>query len=63
MRLNWLPWRYIVRRAARRYGFVDPLALMANLNRFGEPSEVPAPLELLRAGAIFHARGLAADKK
>ncbi|MFO7905521.1 MAG: hypothetical protein R6U98_22850 [Pirellulaceae bacterium] len=58
MRLNWIPWRYIVRSIARRYGFVDPLSLMANLSRFGEPAEVAAPIELLRAGAVFHARGL-----
>lgn len=55
---SWLPWRYIVRSMARRYGFVDPLALMAHLHRFGEPAEVAAPIELLRAGAVFHARGL-----
>jgi len=58
MWLRWFPWRYIVRSAARRHGFVDPLAVMARLSRFGEPSQVATPIELLRAGAIFHARGL-----
>jgi hypothetical protein len=58
MWLKWLPWRYIIRSAARRHGFVDPLAVLARLSRFGEPSEVVVPMELLRAGATFHARGL-----
>ncbi len=56
--LNWLPWRFIVRRAARSYGFPDPIGLVARLRAFGQPAEVAEPLELLRAGAIFHARGL-----
>jgi len=58
MWLKWLPWRYLIRRTARRHGFVDPLALMARLSQFGQPSEVAVPVELLRAGAVFHARGL-----
>jgi hypothetical protein len=56
--LNWLPWRYILRRAARAHGFLDPLALVARLQRFAQPSEVAEPIELLRAGVVFHARGL-----
>jgi hypothetical protein len=58
MWLNWLPWRYIVRRAARARGFVDPITVLSHLHRFAQPSEVAAPLELLRAGVVFHARGL-----
>jgi len=58
MWLNWLPWRYLVRRAARAQGFVDPISVLAHLHRFAQPSEVAAPLELLRAGVVFHARGL-----
>ena len=58
MWLNWLPWRYVVRRVARARGFVDPINLLAQLHRFAEPAEVAAPLELLRAGVVFHARGL-----
>lgn len=58
MWLKWLPWRYVVRRVARRHGFIDPIQLVAQLQRFAQPSEVAAPIELVRAGAVFHARGL-----
>ncbi|MEJ2475526.1 MAG: hypothetical protein P8Y74_16805 [Desulfobacterales bacterium] len=58
MRYNWLPWKYILRRVAKTGGFVDPVALLAQFNKFAQPSEVAAPVELLRAGMIFHARGL-----
>ncbi|UEX77426.1 hypothetical protein [Sediminicurvatus halobius] len=58
MPLKWLPWKWLLRRAARSHGFLDPLALMARLRRFGQPSEVAEPIELLRAGMVFHARGL-----
>ena len=56
--MKWLPWRFILRHAARSQGFLDPVALMARLESFTQPSEVGEPLELLRAGVIFHARGL-----
>jgi hypothetical protein len=58
MWLKWFPWRYIVRRVARARGFIDPVMVLAQLHRFAQPSEVGAPLELLRAGVVFHARGL-----
>ena len=38
--LKWLPWKYIVRRAARAYGVADPVMALARLRRFAEPSEV-----------------------
>ncbi|MFN2308299.1 MAG: hypothetical protein ABR553_00980, partial [Gammaproteobacteria bacterium] len=56
--LNWMPWRFIVRHVARRHGFLDPFALLARLHNFAQPSEVGEPIELLRAGVVFHARGL-----
>ncbi|MCZ7598050.1 MAG: hypothetical protein M5U09_10430 [Gammaproteobacteria bacterium] len=56
--LKWLPWKFVIRRMARSQGFLDPFALMARLERFIQPSEVAEPIELLRAGAVFHARGL-----
>jgi hypothetical protein len=56
--LKWLPWRYLLRRAARSHGFIDPIVLLARLRSFAQPSEVAEPIELLRAGAVFHARGL-----
>ena len=58
MAWRWLPWRAIVRRAARAYGVIDPLTVAARMRRFSQPSEVAEPLELLRAGIVFHARGL-----
>src|SRR5918996_3139212 len=58
MWFNWFPWRYLLRRAARAHGFMDPLALLARLSQFSQPSEVLLPLELLREGVVFHARGI-----
>ena len=55
---KWLPWRFIVRRAARSHGFLDPVALLGRLDSFAQPSEVSQPIELLRAGVVLHARGL-----
>ncbi len=56
--MKWLPWRYLVKQAARRHGFLDPIALLGKLHGFAQPSEVGEPIELLRAGVVFHARGL-----
>ena len=56
--LKWLPWRFILRRAARAHGFLDPIAVMARVQQLAQPSEVEQPIELLRAGVVFHARGL-----
>lgn len=55
---RWLPWRYMIKNIARSQGFLDPLSLYARLQQFAQPSEVSEPVELLRAGAVFHARGL-----
>ncbi|KKO44553.1 hypothetical protein WG68_14735 [Arsukibacterium ikkense] len=55
---KWLPWRYVVRYAAHKHGFIDPVALLVRLHNFAQPSEVGEPIELLRAGVVFHARGL-----
>lgn len=49
---------YIVRHIARVEGFLDPLLVLANLKKFAQPSELLAPKELLRAGAVMQARGL-----
>ncbi len=56
--MKWLPWRYLIRRVARARGFLDPMAVLGLLQRFAQPSEVREPVELLRAGVVFHARGL-----
>lgn len=58
MWMKWLPWRFLIRRVARAHGFLDPIALLASLHRFAQPSAVGEPVELLRAGVLFHARGL-----
>ena len=56
--MKWLPWRLAIRYAANKHGFLDPVAVLARLERFAQPSEVGQPIELLRAGVVFHARGL-----
>ena len=56
--LKWFPWRFILGWVARAHGFLDPVAVLARLRRFAQPSEINEPVELLRAGMIFHARGL-----
>lgn len=55
---KWLPLNYILKRAAKSYGFIDPVKVLARLRQFGHPSEVQEPIELIRAGVVFHARGL-----
>lgn len=57
-RFNWLPWRRIVSRLAKSRGLIDPFKALARLESFGQPMEIREPLELLRAGLIFHRRGL-----
>ncbi len=57
MWLKWLPWRYLIRSFAQKRGFIDPLAVLARLEAVSQPAEVVAPLELLRAGLVLHARG------
>ncbi|MEO6095973.1 MAG: hypothetical protein ABIW76_09885 [Fibrobacteria bacterium] len=58
MIFKWLPWKYLVRRVARHHGFLDPILILSRLGKFAQPSEVGEPIELLRAGLVFHARGL-----
>lgn len=56
--MKFIPWKSLLRRLAREHGFLDPLALLARLQQFSQPSEVNHPIELLRAGASMHGRGL-----
>lgn len=58
MWIKWLPWEFIARSVARKHRFLDPITLISRLRRFSQPSEVAAPMELLRSGAVMHARGL-----
>jgi hypothetical protein len=62
MKLHSKPLRFLVTRLARAYGFLDPVMLMARLRGFSQESEVSEPIELLRAGMLFHARGLVNTK-
>ena len=55
---KWFPWRFLVKDIARRQGFLDPIKLLSQLENFAQPSEVAVPTELLRSGAVLHARGL-----
>ncbi len=50
--------RWVVRRFALARGFIDPFHLMGRMQHFAQPSEVAWPIELVRAGVVFHARGL-----
>lgn len=59
---RFLPWRFIVQRAARAYGMTDPALWLARIRNFAQPSEVTEPIELLRAGVLFHARGIVNTK-
>jgi hypothetical protein len=56
--LRFIPWKYLIGRAARTYDVIDPVALMARLRQFSQPSEIQEPMELLREGIKFHARGI-----
>jgi len=58
MWLRWFPWKFAIRRLARSHGFLDPIVLLSHFRRFAQPSEVMVPIELLREGVVFHARGL-----
>jgi hypothetical protein len=62
MRLHSWFSRFLITRAARAYGFLDPITLLAKMRGFAQPSEVAEPIELLRAGMVFHARGLVNTK-
>src|SRR5207247_5782409 len=53
-----ISWRFFATRMARAYGFLDPMQFLGRLRQFSKPSEVSEPIELLRAGVLFHARGL-----
>src|SRR5688572_28061834 len=59
---QYLPWKFIVQRAARAYGLADPAMWLARIRSFAQPSEVAEPIELLRAGILFHARGIVNTK-
>ena len=55
---KWRLWNSVVRMVASAEGFPDPVLLLTRLRRFAQPSELTAPRELLRAGAVMQATGL-----
>lgn len=55
---RYIPWKFLIKRAARAYGIIDPLTFLARIRQFSQPSEVQEPIELVRAGIAFHTRGL-----
>ncbi|KGE02738.1 hypothetical protein [Pseudohaliea rubra] len=59
---RWAPLRYLIRKAATSQGFLDPIEILGRLRGLAQPSEVGEPIELLRAGVVFHARGLINSK-
>ncbi|MFO7871457.1 MAG: hypothetical protein R6V03_08510 [Kiritimatiellia bacterium] len=58
MMAKWFPWKWLIACAAKSYGIMDPFMLLARLRKFAEPSEVDAPMELIRAWTMFQARGV-----
>ncbi len=58
IRLNWLPWKFVIRKLAKKHGILDPVRLISRIDKFAQPSEVVAPMELVRASIVLHARGL-----
>jgi hypothetical protein len=50
-----MPWKFLIKHAARAYGIIDLLTFLARLRQFSQPSEVQEPIELVRAGIVFHA--------
>lgn len=54
---KWFPWRWILTKVAQKQGFLDPVAFISKLQRFSQPSEVVAPIELIRLATVLQARG------
>ena len=54
---KWFPWRFLVKRVARKKGFLDPIDFISKLQHFGQPSEVALPIEIMRLAAVLMARG------
>ncbi|MCA9395593.1 MAG: hypothetical protein KC649_00350 [Candidatus Omnitrophica bacterium] len=55
---KWFPWQHIVRRVAQAHGFIDPIKVLSQLQKFSQPSEVAAPIELIRLASVLQVRGL-----
>ncbi len=55
---RWIPWRYLLRKVAMAQGFIDPIKFLSQIQRFAQPSEIVAPIELLRLSTVLQARGI-----
>lgn len=58
MRINWLPFKFLINRATRIISFVDPIQMFLRFKDFAQPASFKTPLELLRVGMTMHARGV-----
>ena len=56
--VEMVPLEISAKRCHAQARFLDPIKVLSQLQNFAQPSEVAAPTELLRSGAILHARGL-----
>jgi hypothetical protein len=54
---RWVPWRYLLSSLARAGGFIDPVKILYRFEAFSQPADIRVPLEMLRSGMVFHARG------
>jgi len=48
----------MVSRLARSGGFIDPVKILFKIEAFSQPMDIQKPLEMLRSGMAFHARGI-----
>lgn len=58
MWLKWFPWRIAAKLLAKQGGFLDPIKILSQIERFSQPSDVAVPIEILRLASVLHARGL-----
>ena len=54
MLLNSWPVRSLITRAARSYGFLDPIGLLAKMRGFAQPSEVAEPIVAVPLCTLCH---------
>lgn len=57
MIIQWI-LKHILKNISRAKGFADPFRVIGQLQAFSQPSEVAAPVELLRLSSVLQVRGL-----
>lgn len=55
---RWFPWKFLISRLAKSGGFIDPVKILFRIESFSQPIDIRKPLEMLRSGMVFHARGI-----